>query len=84
MRKLIFISVLALNMSFGQNLDSIFNPLKFRNIGPFRGGRSNSGTGVIGDKLTYYMGTTGGGVWKHQMLDNTGEIFQMVIFSLDR
>ena len=64
MRKLIFISVLALNMSFGQNLDSIFNPLKFRNIGPFRGGRSNSGTGVIGDKLTYYMGTTGGGVWK--------------------
>ena len=64
MRKLIFISVLTLNMSFGQNLDSIFNPLKFRNIGPFRGGRSNSGTGVIGDKLTYYMGTTGGGVWK--------------------
>lgn len=55
---------MALNMSFGQNLDSIFNPLKFRNIGPFRGGRSNSGTGVIGDKLTYYMGTTGGGVWK--------------------
>ena len=64
MRKLILISFLTLNMSFGQNLDSIFNPLKFRNIGPFRGGRSNSGSGVIGDKLTYYMGTTGGGVWK--------------------
>jgi len=55
---------MSLNMCFGQNLDSIFNPLKFRNIGPFRGGRSNSGSGVIGDKLTYYMGTTGGGVWK--------------------
>lgn len=47
-----------------QTLDSLFQPLKFRNIGPFRGGRSNSATGVIGDPLTYYMGTTGGGVWK--------------------
>tara|TARA_B100001094_G_scaffold1511_1_gene1338 strand:- start:2423 stop:5518 length:3096 start_codon:yes stop_codon:yes gene_type:complete len=49
---------------WGQNLDSIFNTLKFRNIGPFRGGRSNSGSGVNGDPLTYYMTTTGGGVWK--------------------
>ena len=64
MKKIILLSVMSLNMCFGQNLDSIFNPLKFRNIGPFRGGRSNSGSGVIGDKLTYYMGTTGGGVWK--------------------
>ena len=49
---------------WGQNLDSLFNTLKFRNIGPFRGGRSNSGSGVNGDPLTYYMTTTGGGVWK--------------------
>lgn len=41
-----------------------FSPLKFRNIGPFRGGRSVTATGVINDPLTYYMGTTGGGVWK--------------------
>lgn len=39
-------------------------PLKYRNIGPFRGGRSVSASGVTGDPLTYYMGTTGGGVWK--------------------
>lgn len=39
-------------------------PLKYRNIGPFRGGRSVSASGVIDDPLTYYMGTTGGGVWK--------------------
>ena len=41
-----------------------FKPLKWRSIGPFRGGRSNCGTGVPGDINTYYMGTTGGGLWK--------------------
>ena len=44
--------------------DSLFNGLKWRNIGPFRGGRSVTSTGVIGQPHTYYMGSTGGGVWK--------------------
>ena len=44
--------------------NSIFKPLKWRSIGPFRGGRSVCGTGVVGDPKTYYMGTTGGGLWK--------------------
>jgi photosystem II stability/assembly factor-like uncharacterized protein len=39
-------------------------PVKWRCIGPFRGGRSNCATGVIGNPNVYYMGTTGGGVWK--------------------
>lgn len=51
-------------LAFGQQPQDYFKPLKFRNIGPFRGGRSVSSTGVIGDPLTYYMGTTGGGLWK--------------------
>jgi len=41
-----------------------FHGLKWRNIGPFRGGRSVASTGVIGQSHTYYMGSTGGGVWK--------------------
>lgn len=41
-----------------------FHPVKWRNIGPFRGGRSVAVAGVLGDPLTYYMGTTGGGLWK--------------------
>ena len=49
---------------FSQELSESFKPLKYRNIGPYRGGRANAGTGVIGDPMTYYMGTTGGGVWK--------------------
>lgn len=44
--------------------DSLFHGLKWRNIGPFRGGRSVASTGVIGQSQTYYMGSTGGGVFK--------------------
>mgnify|MGYP006268077277 CR=1 FL=1 len=46
------------------SFDSLWSGLKWRNIGPFRGGRSVASCGVAGDPLTYYMGTTGGGVWK--------------------
>lgn len=45
-------------------VNSQFSALKFRNIGPFRGGRSNAVCGVIGHPQVYYMGSTGGGVWK--------------------
>jgi photosystem II stability/assembly factor-like uncharacterized protein len=46
------------------NLNDQFKPLKWRNIGPFRGGRSVCATGITQDPSTYYMGTTGGGLWK--------------------
>ena len=41
-----------------------FHSMQWRGIGPFRGGRSVTSTGVVGKPLTYYMGTVGGGVWK--------------------
>ena len=56
--------LLSLNFVFAQQAENYFKPLKYRNIGPFRGGRSVCATGVPGDALTYYMGTTGGGLWK--------------------
>ncbi len=55
---------LATTTAFSQSAEEYFKPLKYRNIGPFRGGRSVTATGVVGDNLTYYMGTTGGGLWK--------------------
>ena len=55
--------------SASTSADSVFKTVKWRSIGPFRGGRSNTATGVIGNPKTYYMGTTGGGVWK---TDNMG------------
>ncbi len=42
----------------------LFKALEYRNIGPYRGGRVTAVTGVIGERETYYMGSTGGGVWK--------------------
>jgi photosystem II stability/assembly factor-like uncharacterized protein len=50
--------------SIAQTANEYFEPVKYRNIGPFRGGRSVTASGVVGDAMTYYMGTTGGGLWK--------------------
>ncbi len=41
-----------------------FKGMKYRLIGPFRGGRSLTAAGIPGDPNTYYFGATGGGVWK--------------------
>src|SRR5210317_2313043 len=41
-----------------------YNNLSWRNIGPFRGGRSVASTGVVKEPNVFYMGSTGGGVWK--------------------
>ena len=42
----------------------MYSSLKFREIGPFRGGRSCAVTGVDGNPNLFYFGSTGGGVWK--------------------
>jgi photosystem II stability/assembly factor-like uncharacterized protein len=44
--------------------DPVFKGMKYRAIGPFRGGRSLTAAGIAGDPTTYYFGATGGGVWK--------------------
>ena len=44
--------------------DPLFKGMKYRVIGPFRGGRSLTASGIAGDPTTYYFGATGGGVWK--------------------
>ncbi|MFZ5552131.1 MAG: WD40/YVTN/BNR-like repeat-containing protein [Bacteroidota bacterium] len=45
--------------------DSIlFKNVKYRLIGPFRGGRSTAVCGDLHQKNLFYMGATGGGVWK--------------------
>ena len=53
------------------DLNAYYDSVKWRSIGPFRGGRSVAVSGVPGDVNTYYMGTTGGGVWKTDDMGNT-------------
>ncbi len=38
--------------------------LRYRMIGPERGGRVTAVTGVPSEPMTFYMGSTGGGIWK--------------------
>jgi photosystem II stability/assembly factor-like uncharacterized protein len=42
----------------------IYDALQWRQIGPFRGGRSDGVSGVKGSDRTYYFASAGGGVWK--------------------
>ena len=49
--------------------NAVFDPilyqgLEFRMVGPYRGGRSTAVAGVASDPATFFMGTTGGGMWK--------------------
>jgi photosystem II stability/assembly factor-like uncharacterized protein len=43
---------------------SVYSGLRWRMIGPFRGGRVNAVSGVPGEPATFYFGSVGGGVWK--------------------
>src|SRR6266852_3897702 len=51
--------------------DPLFRGMKYRSIGPFRGGRSLTAAGIPGDPTTYYFGVAGGGVWKSTVGANT-------------
>ncbi|MBS1713854.1 MAG: glycosyl hydrolase [Armatimonadetes bacterium] len=44
--------------------DEIVDGLKWRSIGPYRGGRSVACSGVVGRPTEFYMGACGGGLWK--------------------
>ena len=69
MRLLIFILLLvqpnfnSIKASPNEEND-IFKNLKYRNVGPTRGGRVTTVHGIDSERNTFYMGTTGGGVWK--------------------
>ncbi len=62
---------------FGQSPQKItfeekhFDAIEWRLVGPFRGGRAGTITGVKEQTNLYYMGTAGGGVWKTEDGGNT-------------
>jgi photosystem II stability/assembly factor-like uncharacterized protein len=61
--------------STAQLPENMLQGLRYRMIGPHRGGRSTAVAGVPGDHRTFYMGATGGGVWK---TTDAGEVWENV------
>ena len=49
--------------------------LRYRMVGPFRGGRVTAVSGIPGEMHTFYFGSTGGGVWKS---DDAGESWRNI------
>ena len=56
----------ATNISAQQVDPNLYSGLRWRMIGPFRGGRVNGVSGVVGQPDTFYFGSVGGGVWKSE------------------
>ncbi len=52
---------------------SLLGANKWRFVGPYRGGRVTTVTGVPGNDQLYYMGATGGGLWKTENAGLTWE-----------
>jgi photosystem II stability/assembly factor-like uncharacterized protein len=61
----VFSGVLASTLATSAQVNpNLYAGLKWRNVGPFHGGRIASVTGVIGDPGTFYFGSPLGGIWK--------------------
>ena len=61
---LILLYSLLTQAAFASWDESQLEGLEWREIGPYRGGRSAAVTGIPQDRETFYFGATGGGVWK--------------------
>jgi len=57
-------AALILPVGAQQPTPELFKDLHWRNIGPFRGGRTRAAAGVPGQPNVFYMGQVNGGVWK--------------------
>src|SRR2546430_16953411 len=60
----VVVAFITLQPAAAQQTPDLSGALRWRNIGPFRGGRVTAVAGIASQPLVYYMGATGGGVWK--------------------
>ncbi|MCS6885508.1 MAG: glycosyl hydrolase [Acidobacteriota bacterium] len=61
--RIILVLLLLSCFALGQD-EPLWKSLKWRSIGPYRGGRVTAVSGVVSQPEVYYFGATGGGVWK--------------------
>ncbi|HZT72075.1 MAG TPA: glycoside hydrolase [Terriglobales bacterium] len=54
---------------------ALYSGMRWRQIGPFRGGRVTAVAGIPGNEAAYYMGTAGGGLWE---TDDAGWVWRPI------
>src|SRR5215510_16533195 len=59
-----FLLLAAISAAAQSVPQELINGLRWRLIGPFRGGRVVAVAGVPGDSTTFYFGAVNGGIWK--------------------
>src|ERR1044071_10197245 len=68
----ILVFVLLCLIVNAQQLDpNLYSNLRWRMLGPFRAGRVNAVSGVVGQPDTFYFGSVGGGLWRSQNAGRT-------------
>lgn len=53
--------------------DMVKEVMEYRFLGPYRGGRATTAVGIADQPYTFFMGSTGGGVWRTDDAGNTWE-----------
>ena len=72
-------AILLMGALFAQQFDpSLYSGMRWRLVGPFRGGRSIAVAGVPSQPNIFYFGSVGGGVWK---TENAGETWTPIFDS---
>ncbi len=67
--------VLGLTLLTSDNLFAQdFGAFEYRNIGPSRGGRVTAVAGTVASPSTFYLGASGGGVWKTEDYGTTWNV----------
>ena len=78
---LLLLAPIAIAQQYDTNL---YSGLRWRMIGPFRGGRVNAVSGVAGQPDTFYFGSVGGGLWKSMNAGRTWTpVFDSAICGFD-
>src|SRR5947209_7709172 len=73
MKKLAFLLLLAAALPVAAQIDpGMYGEMRWQMIGPFRGGRTVAGVGVVKQPNVFYIGATNGGVWRS---DDYGRIW---------
>lgn len=69
-----FLTTVLLTGLTGSVIAQDFSNFEYRNIGPSRGGRVTAVAGTVAAPATFYLGASGGGVWKTEDYGTTWQV----------